>query len=552
MPDQRPGSLHGVVKEETTAAFLRRVGVQVGRLTGGLTHDDGTYSIANIPPGVYDATARRNNVEPVTQRVTIGPGEDVSLDFLVTISPTLSGRVLDGNKEKVAGARVWVIASEYQSGILRHYMIGARTTEEDGSFTFDAGLEAGRVYYLLAERPPSEGAGEEKPVAEPTYYGDATSLDTAVPLTLRPAEERGQVDIQLRRHAAYCVDGRIEVDGQPVARGLKIYEPALAGTQIVRAEARSEVPSGAFRVCGLTPGSYRLLTSEPPNLTGSADVFIADSDVHKIQLAIDRASLRLELAWEGDPPPEGPELSDAVFLKAGNSWVAASKEGEVLPVALPPRLLNVLKDSESGESMQLQRALLDELLNLTPRNVRLQLSGAGNEAGAGAQIGIPYEGPFNRELGAGDYIVNAAISGSYVKRMTVDSVVSSDRLLHLAGGLTSTLGILFARDGGTIAFTVKDTDGNPVNQAAILVLPADATGAALASATVRSGLSDVTGNYTSETLPPGKYRAVALTRPLRQTPEAMEKLLAALANSPAIDLAPNAAVHTALHPVSLK
>jgi hypothetical protein len=541
--EQLSASLHGVVKEEATGAFLERVTIQVGQLTGTLTHDNGSYVVGHITPGRYHVTASRNDVEPVTQIVTIGPGDDVSLDFAVPGSPSISGRVLDQNKEKVAEAKVWLISSEYRSGVLRR-VTAVRETEEDGAFSFDTGLLAGRAYYLLAEPPAADHVGEAE---QPTYYGEAVSFETAVPLILRPAEHREQVDIRLQQHSTYCVDGKAEAGGQPAVLPLKIQESVLAGTNIVRAEAKSTAPDGAFRVCGLTPGSYRIWAAESPKLGGFADFVIADADVRDVLLPVDAVNLTLDLKWEGDAPPEGPKIPVSI-AKIGNSWVGFSEEGE--QVALPQQLLKALQGTEAGEGAQNSFTTTDASRraaeSLRPREVRLQLAGAGSDDDADMRSDVPFEGRFGRQLSAGDYAVDAHISGSYVKRITFDNVNVPDRVLHLVGGVASTLGIVFAHDGGYIDFTVKDKDGNPVPEARVVFLPADVTDAALASRWMQSERSDGGGMCSSETLAPGKYRALALTRPPRQTPEEMEKLLQALRSSPVIELAPKTTVKAEL------
>src|SRR5262249_45262813 len=153
----------------------------------------------------------------------------------------------------------------------------------------------------------------------------------------------------------------------------------------------SSQSNGDFRACGLSPGRYRVTATDGRKLTGSVEFSIADSDVHDIKVDIDPVRLRLDIAWEGDPPSEGPLLPNFYsFGKVGNSWAAFSKDGRVLPDALPPGLLKGLQSSEVGEgvsnSFRTTDSLRRALDGLTPRDIRLHLIGADNQDDASFRV----------------------------------------------------------------------------------------------------------------------------------------------------------------------
>src|SRR5215475_1101166 len=86
--------LHGVVREEANGALLSGITIQVGGYSGTSTNENGAYSI-KIPRGTYRVTASRGTIEPVSRTITVRPGEDADVSFVVPARPTISGRVVD-------------------------------------------------------------------------------------------------------------------------------------------------------------------------------------------------------------------------------------------------------------------------------------------------------------------------------------------------------------------------------------------------------------------------------------------------------------------------
>jgi hypothetical protein len=275
------------------------------------TDDEGHYLFPSVPTGEIRVVAGSSLGNKVTRTVQLADGQDLTVDFLIPFSPVISGRILDENNQPVLDAFVWVIQSEYNAGILRRGKIGPKITSEKGTFTFDGGLQPGRAYYLLVDRALPEDADTHKPlpldqrepIQAPTYYGDATSLEAATPVRLRPGEHRDGLDIKIRKAASYCVEGKVELAGQGTSTELAIREQALNGADLTRIRT-STAADGSFHVCDLTPGQYTVFSG-----FGGTDFAIADSDVRQVYLNVDWVALHLQSAWDGDPPakPKPPE-----------------------------------------------------------------------------------------------------------------------------------------------------------------------------------------------------------------------------------------------------
>lgn len=518
------GAIHGVVKNEATGAPVTDYTIRAWwplvvegdpsrSFSGGgfaTTDDDGRYSFASVLPGAVHMSAGKGQVVTIYRTVQVADGQDLAVDFTIPASPTISGRVLDENDQPLVDAFVWMIQSQYVSGALRRAHIGPKITAEDGSFTFDDGLEAGRAYYLLVDRdvPAEIVDGEPKPLEQreplqaPTYYRDATSLEAATPLVLRPGEHREQVDLKIHKAATYCVDGKLERAGGAISEGFAIREQALIGTNLARLRSYS-AKDGTFRACGLTPGPHALSPSNADN--PSVEFAVANTDVHNVLLSVDTAKLHVELSWDGDPP-------------------AAPKAG---PPALAPATVDVASMSpEAAKGYELARKAQRVMAGPVGNEVVVNLTPAGAMGSTSIIEPAPYDGPWGNDLTAGDYSLGVQVArGAYVKEVSYGGVAITDGMLHLAPGTNGTLRVVAAQGAVTLSCQVSDSDDNAVSDATVVLIPQSATTAALLAMLAKNAQTDAAGKVTLDSLAPGKYRVLALTHPYRRIPEDLDKLL---------------------------
>ena len=75
--------------------------------------------------------------------------------------------------------------------------------------------------------------------------------------------------------------------------------------------------------------------------------------------------------------------------------------------------------------------------------------------------------------------------------------------------LESADAITLARDGGSVGTFVADQDGHPVAECRVAILPATVPSEAVLAGALKTGKTDQTGNWSSPTLPPGKYYVLA-------------------------------------------
>jgi hypothetical protein len=98
---------------------------------------------------------------------------------------------------------------------------------------------------------------------------------------------------------------------------------------------------------------------------------------------------------------------------------------------------------------------------------------------------------------------------------------------------------------------VEDSSGNPGADMHVLLLPADARSEGILAARIVQGQTDQTGRYTSPTLAPGNYYAVATEDSYDATVESIGKLWRSRNRFKEVDVAPGGAALVTLEPVKL-
>jgi hypothetical protein len=584
-PEPEPqGTIRGVVKDSAgapmpdvsvVAAQTRPAGlVTPPRLTvrmaslSAVTDEQGSYVLAGLPPGTYTVSTMRDRATNASKLVKLDSGEEVTVDLAIPADPTISGRVLHQNKEPAIDALVWLLKAEYQSGVLQQRFIGPKVTEEDGSYAFDTGLEVNRRYSVLVDMSAPEemvaarapDIKDREPIEVPTYYPSATGMESAAPVVLQPGERRERVDIRIATASYYCIDGKIQASGKPSSSLLTIQERALAGSRLVRLGGSSG-EDGKFHICGLSPGLYRLSTEG-----GSTDFAVSDSDVEHVDLSVDTASLRLRVDWDGDTPSQpDPDLDPNAYamlrkvaVALGLSDVSTDADLKQLATRISKgdilyadRLNAALKDEDTAAAL---RYLAGRLANWTD-SVNVTLAGASGGLTQSTSARIPFEGPFQSSIPAGDYNVAVRPFGpgdSYAKEVTYNDLKIADGVLRLAPGSSGTLRILMGRGTATLAVTVSDAEGKPAPDATVILMPDSVTSVALLSKSAMHGQTDQNGNFTSRLLMPGKYRVLASAQSMRwDAPEDLEKVLPVMYQAKEVELGPGSTLAITLQPAPI-
>ena len=531
-PSALTSSISGIVKEKTTGAPLKDYRISTNVKTTGAngnsttktvsatTDEQGHYRLADLPPDQYNLRAQspRGFTGSMSRLVTVAGGDLNSIDFNFTLTGTITGKVLDENKEPVPGLFVLLVSKEYYLGSVGYFLRGASTTNDQGIYSLSS-VEAGHDFYLVTDiRRRNSPAHSEvplnpkmrRPVPMRTWYPSSPDREGAAPLQLRSGEHREGVDIEVKKSPSYCVAGiastpngpgplRVDIEGLQPSSGV-----SNGGGMFMATTGTTTGNDGEYRFCDLYPGSYRLTVAErnpgPDSTWAIATIDIADRDLADVNLStVPGVSLDAEVVLEGPLPQT--------------------------PVAIKP------------------------VIGLTPL-LRTQMPGEKSTV----RPDIPGTQTISGML-LDDYGIRATLTapGLYIKDITYAGRSVRFEALHLGSAIAGTgLRVTVGQDGATLTAKVADKDGNPVADSTILVMPAGVTSEGDLAARIASGQTDQAGQYKSATLAPGKYFIVATSDSFDQTPESIGKLWQSHTRYQEVELGPSGTAQVNLQPVGIR
>ncbi|MGQ0641177.1 MAG: TonB-dependent receptor domain-containing protein [Gemmatimonadaceae bacterium] len=114
------GSIRGRVNDASAARGLADVQVLVsGTRIGAITGADGAYTLANVPAGAREVTARRLGYQPLTKTTTVAAGGAVTVDFDLNVSAlNLSEVVVTGSGTPTEKRKIGTSVASVDSTII--------------------------------------------------------------------------------------------------------------------------------------------------------------------------------------------------------------------------------------------------------------------------------------------------------------------------------------------------------------------------------------------------------------------------------------------------
>ena len=461
-----------------------------------------------------------DRVKRATRFVTLVAGQDLTaIDFQLTNYASLSGKILDENKEPLPDIAVFLIAREYSLGVLRYVYAGITTTDDRGEYSLKR-VEPGRAFLIMAQKRPRKLAAISESPLDPkarksipslTFYPSGTSAAGAEALVLRPGELRENVDIRMTRAPSRCIEGSGQATGGAEELRFQISDrqPTSGasgdGAMFVMPPSGVTGPDGKMRICELPPGDYQLtvfpnVAEGAPGFFGTASISVGDRDVDKILVsARPSVSLAGEVVWVGEAP-DPPIASQLTLVLRPITRAPWSGETDAVRTSIPGQF-------------SFKHLLVDEYGLQT--------------------FGVP----------EGAYIRDITYGGRSVLRepIRIGSSIGD-------GGLK----IVLARDGGAIAANVADRDGKPVADAHVLLLPLTADSEASLAASMVSGQTDQNGAWKSPQVRPGKYHILASPLAVNKSPESIAKLWRARHRAQEVELTPNGTAQVKLLPETIE
>jgi hypothetical protein len=262
--------VEGNIVNSATGVGIPRVAVHLESASGSDSQDAacdtvtdalGHFAFARIKPGTYEfswfsPSYVATEVPPLPQiRVTAG-GDPMKLEGRMTAMPAISGRVLDGNGNGVAGALVGIAGSSAKLSV---------TTDASGKF--EPSLQPGR-YSLRVTPPPGirepgpERGSDQVRVWTPVYYPGVASWDAASRIVVHPGEQIAGIELKLLAVPAHVVRGiLLNPDGTPapaVTVSVSIDEARLDDKQRHPTYEAATSSEGAFEFPLITDGEWRI------------------------------------------------------------------------------------------------------------------------------------------------------------------------------------------------------------------------------------------------------------------------------------------------------
>ncbi|MGV3518688.1 carboxypeptidase regulatory-like domain-containing protein [Luteitalea sp.] len=301
-PDVGTASLSGRVVAADTGQPLRKATVsamptrppdmprpggsfQIPRSFSARTDEDGRFTIAQVPAGEYNLTARRAGYVETSfgqmrtngpsRRITVADGAAVArLDFQLARGGVITGRVLDEGGEPAERVSVRALQQRRMGGQMRFMGGQGDQTDDQGHYRI-YGLPPGE-YVVMAEPgdqrgPFAFGGGNVQGLEVdtiPTYGPGTVNPAEAMKVQVQPGVEAA-MDVQLVVAKVATVRGRaLTSKGEPMEGGfvrLQTSGSAMMGM----GKGGPLRAGGAFEIPGVAPGTYMVIVQ--PMMRGGFD-----------------------------------------------------------------------------------------------------------------------------------------------------------------------------------------------------------------------------------------------------------------------------------------
>jgi type IV secretory pathway protease TraF len=240
-----------------------------------VTDEHGRFKVTNHVPRGYIIAPEVGSPNAV-KMVTLWPGQNLaSIVIAVRGTATISGRVLDANNEPLPDMLVAPSRQELFAGVLRYVVMQTAITNPQGEYRFNC--QAGRTYYLAAQKRASAFAPSEEVPADPalrpptfvvTWFPRSAIPEAAEPVSVHVGELREDVDFVMLQGPSLCLQTVLEANGRPAPLNFSLMSmsawPNAPHTEkLDRAGIAGR--DGKIRMCEVPPGEYRIDAWETPN-----------------------------------------------------------------------------------------------------------------------------------------------------------------------------------------------------------------------------------------------------------------------------------------------
>jgi hypothetical protein len=324
---------------------------------------------------------------------------------------------------------------------------------------------------------------------------------------IRRGEKLEKVDITMKDSPAYCADALLLAGGAPSPLEYEIVEdgPVMGRSFYISGRLAKADVGGRMQICGLYTGQYSIIAMSPhnyptkPEFFGKTSFAVGDRDLPDVVVvdAQPGVPLRVRVEWDGEAPRAAVVNVETIGLR-------------IRSLGLTSPIIADIKCAVPGECSQPGNLPMTDYEVITPR------------------------------LSSGVYIKDIVYGGESVlgRALRLGSAVGNPELR-----------IIMKKDGGGIAVVVRDKESRPVSQARVYLIPKLSISEEQLAEAAISGQTGQDGVYTSPTLPPGTYLALAVIAPLDlRSPEGARALVGALPGAKDVEVGPGSVIHVTIEP----
>ncbi len=468
------------------------------------TDAEGRFRMEGVAPGRYGLFVDPASGYRSGERIVFVRENETLTGVEIAVFPaaSISGTVWRGRSRPAQGVRVWAV-SVPEGGQHAPHRLGVALTDDQGRFAI-RGLAPGR-YRIQAEIPPQEvremdwnddappGFPPEQEILTSTFYPDTTEAGLAAPVEAAAGEETQGVEIQLARVRTSCVRARLKANPHhpgPFQILVLPYDDA-AGPPL----ASGQVHAGrGFQICGIPRGAWLLLAAPPG--------------------------------------PRDPGLYATLPFQMG---AAPLRLADLDPAPLPPLAGRILV--ENSEKPEPFAGPVHLVLHAVRRALVFHQQGH-------AVVDAPGEFAFPAVLPEEYWLEIRCPPGMYPAAALYQGQDVLRRPFLAAGGEL----LIRLRSGGPgLRVTVMDEEGGPVASGAVLLAP-DPLPQPPSRWDVRYELADQNGMAVFDSLPPGRYRIIALAEGLMDPTQRFAAYERLRAKGEAVRLEPGVESRLALRP----
>lgn len=414
---------------------------------------DGRFTFQNLNAGGAIVAVSRPGYSATNENVTLTAGQRLTgLTIKMARLGVIYGKVVDEYGDPFSRLNVGLFRKIYENG-WKWQQQGSASTAPDGTYAL-GDLQQGRYYVAAMDMQYSAGSQTTRYIQ--TFYPSATEPSGATAIDIEPEAELRGVDIRMQRGKMFRVSGKLTSTEALQGASVSLIPRETTAVALMRPSGGVNIKDNTFVVERVPEGSYyaTVQTQFRPGadpkapmvmLTGRELVTVSGRDVENLVIALS----------------PGIEISGRVRI-----------EGTQPAQAQQPRIMLRATDQGSGG------------LNTTTNP----------------------DGTFTiRNVIPGTYQVTALnMPNAYLSSVRYEGQDVTWSPITIGSGAAGTIEAVFKTDGAKLTGIVRDEKGDLLTEAR-LTLWASSTN----SGYVMTSMTDRTGTFRFQNLPPGEYRVAA-------------------------------------------